>query len=176
MGKAVGGDIVRCCQLCLEIGCYMCNCSLFQFIKHISTGLYVHELTSTQDPETGLDLLVMSVKCNTFRVETLPRYLTMAWTPRDWITSTPSCLLPVSSTNTHCLRPTCAPVITRMNRHDLAMSCNDGATWPAGSLCHAMSPRHSLSNPVACRPRIPWVRVSYCLCTDQVLKVNDIVH
>ena len=28
-------------------GCHKCVCSLFQVIKHISTGLYVCELTST---------------------------------------------------------------------------------------------------------------------------------
>ena len=32
----------RNCRLCLENGCYMHVCSLFQVIKHISTDLYVH--------------------------------------------------------------------------------------------------------------------------------------
>ena len=56
MGKNEGAKKVfqnhRYCKLCFENGCHsvMCVCSFFLVIKHISTGLYVYELTSTCPP------------------------------------------------------------------------------------------------------------------------------
>ena len=35
------------CQLYLENECHVSVCSLFQVLKHISTGLYVYELPYT---------------------------------------------------------------------------------------------------------------------------------
>ena len=31
------------CQFDLENGCHMCDCSLFQVTKHITSALYVYE-------------------------------------------------------------------------------------------------------------------------------------